>query len=265
MSSASSLDLSPAIGQLPYRVALAGGWIDQPFISRLNPEKVGSMVVVAIHPTLRFMDRAGMATGTRKVMQRLWGDQLPKGDPAQIVRDLYAAENRGKAEPSGSQDMIGLVYPGINRLDFDPAHEGGCFPCHIETSLDAAAAAWLERVLHVIPVAPRPPGYSPLDEKNLDPKIIAKLGQTGKDCFDAILTQSLARLGSSMNTCMECWASLLPNVVRHPALEVDLVKLLACYQDCYPGAMYSGCGGGYLYVVSEKAVPGAFKISVRLQ
>jgi len=28
--------------------------------------------------------------------------------------------------------------------------------------------------------------------------------------------------------------------------------------------MYSGCGGGYLYVVSEKPVPGAFQVTVRI-
>jgi hypothetical protein len=27
--------------------------------------------------------------------------------------------------------------------------------------------------------------------------------------------------------------------------------------------MYSGCGGGYLIIVSEKPVPGAFKVNVR--
>jgi len=27
--------------------------------------------------------------------------------------------------------------------------------------------------------------------------------------------------------------------------------------------MYSGCGGGYLYVVSDEPVPGAFKVKVR--
>jgi hypothetical protein len=27
--------------------------------------------------------------------------------------------------------------------------------------------------------------------------------------------------------------------------------------------MYSGCGGGYLYVVSEEPVPGGFKVKVR--
>jgi hypothetical protein len=30
------------------------------------------------------------------------------------------------------------------------------------------------------------------------------------------------------------------------------------------GAMFSGCGGGYLLVVSEKPVPGAFQVTVRI-
>ena len=70
-------------------------------------------------------------------------------------------------------------------------------------------------------------------------------------------------LGASMNECMKCWEALLPRVVRHPTLTRDLVALLRAYQSCYPGAMYSGCGGGYLYVVSEKPVAGAFQVTVR--
>ena len=84
------------IGAIPYRMAFAGGWIDQPFVSRLNPTPPGSMVVVGLEPTFRFMDRAGMATGTRNVALRLWNGRLPDRDPAELVRELYAAENRGK-------------------------------------------------------------------------------------------------------------------------------------------------------------------------
>src|SRR5512140_1020184 len=102
--------LTDVIGRIPYRLALAGGWIDQPFVSRLNPCPPGSMVVVSIEPTFRFMDRSGISTSTREIALRLWGGNLPPRDPAQLVRELYAAENEGKPEPSGSQDMIGLVY-----------------------------------------------------------------------------------------------------------------------------------------------------------
>ena len=52
------------IGEIPYRMAFAGGWIDQPFVSRLNPRPPGSMVVVGLEPTFRWMERSGMASGT---------------------------------------------------------------------------------------------------------------------------------------------------------------------------------------------------------
>ncbi|MCX6069172.1 MAG: hypothetical protein NT121_26095, partial [Chloroflexi bacterium] len=58
--------------------------------------------------------------------------------------------------------------------------------------------------------------------------------------------------------------TLLPQTVRHPALSVDLVGLMRHYQSRYAGAMYSGCGGGYLYVISDEPVPGALKVHVRL-
>jgi hypothetical protein len=256
--------LTDLIGAIPYRMAFAGGWIDQPFVSRCNPSPPGSMVVVALEPTFRFMDRSGMATGTRHVALRLWQGKLPERDPAELVRELYAEENRGKPEPSGSQDMIGLIYPGICRLDFDSSHEGGVFPAHIESNNDPAIAAWLERVIHMVPVAPRPEGYNPLGLKNLDRYWICRLGQSGKDCYDAILRRDAQALGASMNECMKCWEAIVPQTVRHPTLTVDLAALLGYYQSRYPGAMYSGCGGGYLYVVSEEEVPGSLRIKVRI-
>jgi hypothetical protein len=249
---------------IPYRMAFAGGWIDQPFVSRLNPRPPGSMVVVGLLPTLRFMDRAGMATGTRKVAEKLWPGGLPKRDPAKLVRELYAEENRDQPEPSGSQDMIGLIYPGVNRLDYHADHEGGFFPRHIESNNDPAIARWLEAVIHMVPVAPRPSGYNPLGIKNLDPQWIERLGQTGKACYDAILARDARALGASMNDCMECWETILPHTVRHPTISLDLSAILRGYQAKYAGAMYSGCGGGYVYVVSETPVPDSISVRVRI-
>ncbi len=256
-------DISSVIGRIPYRMALAGGWIDQPFVSKHNPTPPGSMVVVGLEPAFRFMDRCGMGTSTRKVAARLWNGALPQGNPDTLVRRLYAEENRGRSEPSGSQDMAGLVYPGVNRLDYDYASEGGCFPAHIASNNDPAVVHWLESVFHMLPVAPRPNGYNPLVTKNLDPQWIRRLGQTGKDCFDAIVGMDLRALGASLNECMACWEAILPNTVRHPSLTVDLMELLGYYQNRYPGVMYSGCGGGYLFVVAEEPVPGAIQIQVR--
>ncbi len=256
--------ITDIIGKIPYRLALAGGWIDQPFVSQHNPTPPGSMVVVNVEPTFRFMDRAGICGSTREVAGRIWNDRLPNRAAADLVRELYAAENSGKKNPSGSQDMIGLIHPGINRLDYDFRVEGGVFPADIESLNSSRVARWLEKVLHILPVAPRPNGYTPLAEKNLDPKWISRLGRTGMDCFDAIRRMDAAALGKSFNECMKCWEAILPGTVCHHTLKTDLIGLLKFYQTQNPGAMYSGCGGGYLFVVSEKPVPGAFHVNIRL-
>lgn len=251
------------LGRIPLRIALAGGWIDQPFVSRHNPDPPGSMVVVSLVPNFRPMDRAGFATGTRAVAHRIWKGRLPRRPPHQLVRELYKAENEGRADPSGSQDMIGIVYPGISRLDYDARIEGGIFPAHIETLTDPQIVAWLERVLHILPVEPRPEGYYPLGRQNLDPRWIARLGRSGRACFEAIRTRDLTALGRSFNECMACWEAILPDTVQHPTLRVDLKAMLRAYQRRYPGAMFSGCGGGYLFVAADEPVPGSFQIQIR--
>ncbi len=263
MSKPKELAIGDVIGKLPYRIALAGGWIDQPFVSKHNPLPPGSMVVVCVEPQFWFMERAGICVGTRNIALELWKDGLPDRDPDELVAELYEAENKGKAAPSGSQDMIGLVYPGISRLDYDYAHRGGVFPRHIESNNDPDVASWLGRVIHILPVAPRPEGYNPLETKNLAPEWIARLGQSGKACFDAIVARNVEALGASMNECMLCWEAILPATVCHRTLKVDLMPLLEYYQARYPGAMYSGCGGGYLYVASDEPVPGAFQVKVK--
>jgi len=251
------------LGVIPNRLQLAGGWIDQPFVSKHNPRPPGSMVVVQIEPDFRPMDRSGIASGTRAIAARLWRGRIPKRPLAELVRELYAAENQGKAEPSGSQDMIGLIYPGVNQLDYDYQIEGGIFPSHIESLNSPKVARWLEKVLHLIPVEPRPPGYNPIAKKNLDPKWVARLSQSGKDCFEAVRLRDVKALGASLNFNMKCWEAILPLTVRHPLIKVDLMGLLKAYQQQYLGAMYSGCGGGYLIVVSDDSVPGAFQVKVR--
>jgi hypothetical protein len=256
--------IAKVFGAIPNRLQLAGGWIDQPFVSRHNPKPPGSMVVVQIEPNFRPMDRSGIASGTRAIASKLWNGKLPKRPLEDLVRELYEAENKGKADPSGSQDMIGLIYPGVNRLDYDFAN-GGVFPIHVESCNSPKVARWLDKVLHLLPLEPRPEGYSPLGEQNMDPKWVAKLGQSGQDCYAAIVNRDAKALGASLNLNMKCWETLLPHVVHHPLIKRELVELTKVYQKRYLGAMFSGCGGGYLIVVSEEPVPGSFQVNMRVE
>jgi hypothetical protein len=63
---------------------------------------------------------------------------------------------------------------------------------------------------------------------------------------------------------MACWEAILPCVVRHRTLKTDLKAILQEYQRSYPGAMFSGCGGGYLFVASKEPVPSALQVTVRI-
>ena len=256
--------LQQAIGALPYRLQMAGGWIDQPFVSEVDPEPPGSMVVVSMRPTARYMERAGMATGTRRVAERLWGDEIPTDRPPdELVRELYRAENEGLEEPSGSQDMCGLIYPGISRLDYDASVEGGWFPCHVESTCDPEVVAWLERVIHLVPLGGRPDGYNPLERKHLDPAWVARLGRSGRACYEATVAMDVAALGASLNETALAWRAILPAIYEHPTITTDLWGLLEGYMRAYPGAMTSGCGGGYVIVASEEPPAGSSRIAVR--
>jgi hypothetical protein len=51
------------------------------------------MVVVSLEPVFPFMNRSGLATSPRRVARQAWGEHLPEGDPAGLVRQLYRLEN----------------------------------------------------------------------------------------------------------------------------------------------------------------------------
>ena len=60
--------------RIPYRIDIAGGWLDQPFVSKLYP---GPVITVSLEPTIEFNERSGMATSTRRAAIELWGTRLP--------------------------------------------------------------------------------------------------------------------------------------------------------------------------------------------
>ena len=247
-SSASKKEL-----QFPYRICLAGGWMDQPWVSAVHP---GSVVVAQIWPTIEFNDRSGMATSSRKVASEIWGGTIPDGNQVRNAQLLFGAENPpGSKYISGSQDQLGILVPGVSRLDYD----GDYWPSNIESTIDKDTCEWLAEVLYLIPLAPRPYGYDPLLVQNLEVEYVKELGKAGEKCYDAILSKNVNLLGESMTETFYAWKQILPNTVPEWVLE----EMESKYIGKYPGAITSGCGGGYAFVASEKPIEGALKVKVR--
>jgi cytidyltransferase-like protein len=239
--------------RFPYRLCLAGGWIDQPWVSEIYP---GSVVVAQIWPTMDFNDRSGLATSSRRVGIGIWGDKYPEGDYQQNARILFGAENPpGTKYISGSQDHIGLLFPGVNRL----CYNGGYWPERIESTTQHDICDWLTDVIHLVPLEPRPDGYDPLKEMHLEKSLVRELGESGDLCWEAIINKDISKLGKALTNTLLSWKKILPLTVPDWVMNEMETK----YFPNYPGAITSGCGGGYVIVVSDREVEGAIKIKVR--
>ena len=236
----------------PYRICLAGGWMDQPFVSKHAP---GSVVVVNIHPNREFNLRSGMATSTRMVWERIFPTGVLSDDPTELAKLLFGYENPpGTKYVAGSQDCIGLTHPGISRLYFD----GGYWPSKIETCTDPTICDWLQQSLRLVELHERPPGYDPLTEQNLTHETVARLGKAGDDCWHAILNRDLAGLGKSMTDTHDAWRAMLPHTTS-PEVDAALNR----YNKTSCGRITSGCGGGYVVLATNCDVPDSFGVEVR--
>jgi cytidyltransferase-like protein len=239
--------------RFPYRLCLAGGWIDQPWVSEIHP---GSVVVAQIWPSQDFNDRSGLATSSRKVAIKLWGNRYPDGDHEQNAKLLFGAENPpGKKYISGSQDHIGLLFPGVSRLFYN----GDYWPEYTESTTENDICDWLSDVLHLVPLEPRPDGYDPLKIMHLEKHLIKELGEAGNNCWESILRKDIAGLGKALTGTFLSWKKILPLTVPDWVMH----EMESKYFPDYPGAITSGSGGGYVIVASEKPIEGAIKIRVR--
>lgn len=239
--------------RFPYRLCLAGGWIDQPWVSKIHP---GSVVVAQIWPTMDFNDRSGLATSSRNVAIKIWGNRYPDGDPEENAKLLFGAENPpGKKYISGSQDHIGLLYPGVNRLYYD----GGYWPDDIKSTVQKDICDWLSKVIHMVPLKPRPGGYDPLKILNLKKAFVRELGDAGNNCWESILRKDINGLGKSMTDTLLSWKKILPLTVPDWVMK----EMESKYFPNYPGVITSGSGGGYVLVASEKEVKRSVRIKVR--
>ncbi|GBG29981.1 Ethanolamine-phosphate cytidylyltransferase [Hondaea fermentalgiana] len=241
----------------PWRICLAGGWLDQPWVSSVLP---GSVIVVNVMPHLAFKTRSGLATSTRQVGIRLWGPQGPPSDipPLELAHFLFGAENPpGSKYIAGSQDAIGLMLPGISRLDYD----GGFWPHSVSQCIDRQDTTnWLQRVLWLVPLPSRPAGYDPLEIKDLSKENVALLADASSRAWDAIEAHDAPGLGQALSDTMVAWSRLLPNTVPQPMAD----EWCAPYRDKHLGCLFSGCGGGFLLVISDgEPVDRGFQVEIK--
>ena len=239
--------------QIPYRIDLAGGWLDQPFVSKHG---AGPVLVISVEPTIEFNERSGMASSSRRRAIELWQTDIPGGDREKLARVLFSYENPpGTTEFSGSQDALGIVLPGLNRLDY----QGNYWPIKITPVHQEETLRWLEEHLCLIPLGPRQGSFQVLKDKRITPARVRALAAAADQCWEAIRQRKVEELGRQMRASFEAQVSMFPRMANP-----DVTSAIRQYAPGALGWKLSGAGGGgYLILVSRHEVRGAIKIRIR--
>jgi len=240
--------------RIPYRLDLAGGWLDQPFVSKYYP---GPVITISIEPDIEFNDRSGMASSTRARAIEMWQTDLPEGDREMIAKMLFSYENPpGSKYISGSQDSIGIVYPGLNRLDYG---RGEYWPEKITSVTDPKVLSFIEDHLWFINLSPREGDFSVLDKTVISESGAKALADAADSVWQTLLAHDLNGFGRAFRESFEAQIAMFPLMVNSHILEQ-----IKFYSGTALGWKISGAGGGgYLVLVSEKPVENAFKIRIR--
>jgi cytidyltransferase-like protein len=238
---------------LPYRIDLAGGWLDQPFVSQHYP---GPVVTISLEPTLEFNERSGMASSTRRHARELWGIKIPPGNYEKLAKVLFCYDNPpGTKVISGSQDSIGLVFPGLAYAYY----ENNYWPTRIEHRLDEPSLRFVENALYLVPLGPRYAGYDVLTDTVLDRDRAKALADAAEGHWESILNQDIVAFGLTMRAGFEAQVAMFPHMLNE-----RVSALIDEYRDHALGWKLSGAGGGgYLILVSDKPIADAVRVVAR--
>lgn len=239
--------------RIPYRIDLAGGWLDQPFVNKYAP---GSVITVSVEPEFEFNNRSGMATSSRNKAIELWHTDIPEGDREKLAKTLFCFENPpGTQYISGSQDALGITMPGLNKYDYD----GEYWPYKIHSVLDEDILSWLEDRIWMIPLFPRMEGFDVLGNTHIDKEGAQRLNEAANTCWDAILSKNITAFGKSFAESFEAQVAMFPNMVND-----EITDQLNKYKGNVLGYKISGAGGGgYLILLSEEKIEKAIQIKIR--
>lgn len=240
--------------QLPYRLDLAGTWIDQPYVSKFSP---GWALTISLEPTIEFVERCGMSTSTRNAARKIWPYQLPNYNSEMLAKLLFCFENEPNKNEhvSGAQDAIGICMPGLCRHYYNNNY----WPEKIESCLDEDVLCWLEEHLCMMLMFPRRPGTTVVENSHLCEKNVKELADAASRCWDAIMRKDLQGFAASFKASFEAQIKLFPGMMAEGVAE-EIEK----YKDKVLAWKMPGAGGGgYLAMVCEKPLEGSIRIKIR--
>jgi cytidyltransferase-like protein len=241
---------------IPYRIDLAGTWIDQPYVSKYNP---GWAITTSIEPTIEFNERSGMATSTRKKAIELWNYHLPMENPEKLAKILFRYDNDpGTKDVSGSQDSIGITMPGINRFFYE---KGEYWPSKFETISDHSIIHWLEDRLYMVTLWPRPADFVVLENTDVTTENVTNLTRAAEMAWEGLINKDIAKFSKGFSASFNAQVKMFPKMMNH-----KISGVIDEYRNKALAWKLSGAGGGgYLILISEVEIPNAIRVKIRIK
>lgn len=239
---------------LPYRIDIAGTWIDQPYVSEHGS---GWAITASIEPTYEFMERGGMSTSTRNAAKKIWPYELPAYNEEMLARLLFCFENdpENEGHVSGAQDAIGICVSGLSRHFYD----GHYWPKTIETIHDEETLKWLEGHLCVAPMFPRRKGCSVIDGKDINQEKVKALTAAADNCWEAIIRKDLKAFAKAFLDSFNAQVAMFPAMMQ-PGVQEHIDK----WRDkALAWKMLGAGGGGNLLLVVDSIPEGAIPVKIR--
>lgn len=239
---------------LPYRVDLAGTWIDQPYVSEHG---AGWALTISIEPTVEFMERGGMSTSTRNAAKKVWPYELPNYNEEMMARLLFCFENdpENKGHVSGAQDAIGICMSGLNRHFYNNHY----WPSKIESCHDEETLSWLESHICIVPMFPRRPGCSVVVGKDITPEKVHNLTDAAERCWDAIMARDLDGFAKAFADSFNAQVAMFPAMMAEGVQEH--IDRWAPHARAWK--MLGAGGGGHLCLVVDTIPEGAIPVKIR--
>ena len=197
-----------------------------------------------------------MATSTRNKAIELWHSRLPVDELEKTSKILFSYENPpGTKVISGSQDSIGIVYPGINKLYYNNNY----WPIKIDSINTEKTIKFLENCLYLIPLSPRLSSYNVLKNTNISKLNAKKLANSSEKLWNSILNHDLVGFGKAFTESFNAQVKMFPNMLNN-----EILNKINLYKDKCIGYKISGAGGGgYLILVSDKEIKNSVRIKIR--
>lgn len=246
-----------SVCDIPFRLDLAGGWLDQPFVNEVHG---GPVITISVEPTHDFNARSGMSSSTRNAAKALWNHTIPDGNRELLAKTLFCFENPpGTKEVAGSQDAIGIVYPGLNCLVYGG---GSYWPNEIEGVYDEAILRFVESRLWLLPLGERASRYSVLENTQVRSEAAAALAAAAQNLYHAASLRDAIAFGKAMTASFNAQIAMFPNMTS-PSIDKTIQDTYTMHPGVLGHKLSGAGGGGYLVLFSENPIPNTLQLTIK--